>query len=203
MQYFGKIEIQKRPGLFRNPPRFVDCSIERSIRYNFFWLIWRAFNISSHLIIVWIYISRAVFPILIVHHFLHTNPYKMSIFQRSVTCRFSSGIVLTYWQETQAKKFDTFVVKIASKGTSLNQFKPILSDGIYQHDDAYQNQGSRKLDNLFCRKGSSVNYTNLRLLEYMLQSHESSWRFPTTLQTIPNLSLINLKRSSVEQLKTQ
>ena len=29
---------------------------------------------------------------------------------------------------TQEKKFeDTFIVKIASKGTSLNQFKPILS----------------------------------------------------------------------------
>ena len=27
-----------------------------------------------------------------------------------------------------------------------------LFDGIYQHDDAYQNQGSRKLDNLFCGK---------------------------------------------------
>ena len=70
----------------------------------------------------------------------------------------------------------------------------------------FQNQESRKLDNLFCGKGSSssVNYTNLRLLEYMLQSRESSWRFPSTytLQTILNLSLINLKRSSAEQLKT-
>ena len=28
---------------------------------------------------------------------------------------------------TQAKKFDTFLIKMASKGTSLNQFKPILS----------------------------------------------------------------------------
>ena len=49
---------------------------------------------------------------------------------------------------------------------------------------------------------STIN-TNLRLLEYMLQSHKSSWRFPSTLQTILNLSLINLKRSSVEKLKTK
>ena len=35
MQYFGKTEIQKRPALFRNPQSFVDCSMERSIRYNF------------------------------------------------------------------------------------------------------------------------------------------------------------------------
>ena len=36
MQYSGKIEIQKRPALFRNPQSFVDCLMERSIRYNFF-----------------------------------------------------------------------------------------------------------------------------------------------------------------------
>ena len=36
MQYFGKTEIQKRPALFRNPQSFVNCSMERSIRYNFF-----------------------------------------------------------------------------------------------------------------------------------------------------------------------
>ena len=64
------------------------------------------------------------------------------------------------------------------------------------------NQGSSKLDNLFCGKGSSVNFSDLRLLEYMLQSRESSWRFPPTLPTILNLSLINLKRSSGEQLKS-
>ena len=36
LQYSGKIEIQKRPALFRNPQSFIDCSMERSIRYNFF-----------------------------------------------------------------------------------------------------------------------------------------------------------------------
>ena len=43
---------------------------------------------SSHLIIVCIFIFHAVFPILIVHHFLRTNPCKLSISQRSVTCSF-------------------------------------------------------------------------------------------------------------------
>ena len=52
LQYSGKTEIQKQPELFRNPQSFVSCSMERSIRYKFFLLIWRAFNISSHLIIV-------------------------------------------------------------------------------------------------------------------------------------------------------
>ena len=32
------------------------------------------------------YVSRAVLIILMVHHFLCTRPYKMSVFERSVTC---------------------------------------------------------------------------------------------------------------------
>ena len=36
LQYSGKIQIQKWPALFRNLQSFVDCSMERSIRYNFF-----------------------------------------------------------------------------------------------------------------------------------------------------------------------
>ena len=35
LQYSVKIEIQKRPSLFRNSQSFVDCSMERSIRYIF------------------------------------------------------------------------------------------------------------------------------------------------------------------------
>ena len=105
----------------RNPQMFVECSMERSLRYDFL-LIWRPFYINSHLIIVRISISWAVFPILIVHHSLRTNPYKMSIFQRSVTCSFffkncSHILTRTWW-----KKFeDMFLVKIASKGTSFKQ----------------------------------------------------------------------------------
>ena len=133
LQYSVKIEIQKRLALFRNPQSFVDCSMEKSKRYNFFWLIWRTFNISSHLIIVSIYISRAVFPILTVHHSLRTNPYKMSIFQRSVTCSFfrNRAHILT---RTQGKKFqDMFLIKIASKGTSLNLPHQYLADNKLQH----------------------------------------------------------------------
>ena len=36
LQYFGKIQIQKWPALFQNLQSFVSCSMERSIRYNFF-----------------------------------------------------------------------------------------------------------------------------------------------------------------------
>ena len=36
LQYSGNIEIQKRPELLRNPLSLVNCSMERSLRYNFF-----------------------------------------------------------------------------------------------------------------------------------------------------------------------
>ena len=56
-----------------------------------------------------------------VHHFLRTNPYKMSTFKKSVTCSFfrNRTHILT---RTQGKKFeDMFLVKIANKGTSLKR----------------------------------------------------------------------------------
>ena len=43
---------------------------------------------SDYSLYIYMYSSRAVFPILMVHHFLRTNPNKMSVFQRSVTCSF-------------------------------------------------------------------------------------------------------------------
>ena len=64
-----------------------------------------------------------VLPTLMVHHFLCTNPYKISIFQRSVTCIFfrNRTHVLT---RTQRKVFeDMFLVKIANKGTSVRLTK--------------------------------------------------------------------------------
>ena len=64
--------------------RLLDGKVDKV-----YFFIWKAFDISSHLIIVCIYVSRAVFPILMVHHFLHKSPYKMSVFERSVTCSFS------------------------------------------------------------------------------------------------------------------
>ena len=121
LQYSGQIQIQKWPALFRNLQSFVDCSMERSIRYKFFsWSAWRAFNISSHLNIVWIYVSRAVFLRLMAHHFLHTSPYKMSVFERSVTYSFCSRNCTHILIRTQGKKFEyMFLIKIANKGTSL------------------------------------------------------------------------------------
>ena len=86
----------------------------------FFLLIWRAFNISSYLIIVWTYVSRTVFPIFLVHHSLRTNHYKMFISERSATCRFFFRNCTHILTRTQGRKFeDMFLVKIASKGTSL------------------------------------------------------------------------------------
>ena len=35
LQYSGKTQIQERPALFRNLQSFVDCLMERSIRYRF------------------------------------------------------------------------------------------------------------------------------------------------------------------------
>ena len=61
--------------------------MERSIRYNFLIdLESIQHGLSSDYSLI--YISRAVFPKLIVHHFLRRNSYKMSIFQRSVTYSF-------------------------------------------------------------------------------------------------------------------
>ena len=57
-----------------------------------------------------------------VHHFLRTNHYKMFISERSVTCSFFRNCthILTRIQMTKFK--DIFLVKIASKGTSLTLF---------------------------------------------------------------------------------
>ena len=58
-----------------------------------------------------------------VNHFLRTNPYKMPIFERSVTCIFFRNYthILT---RTQGEKFeDMFLLKIADKGTSLKSVR--------------------------------------------------------------------------------
>ena len=107
LQYSGKTEIQKRPALFRNPQSFVDCSMERSIRYNFLIdLESIQHKLSSDYSLI-IYISRAVFSIsirfLYIHHFLRANPYKMSIFQRSVTSSFFSRNCTHILTRTQGK----------------------------------------------------------------------------------------------------
>ena len=35
----------------------------------------------------------------------------------------------------------------------VQNFPLDISDGIHQHDEAYQDQGSHKLDKLLCRRG--------------------------------------------------
>ena len=89
-----KFKYRSKRARFMNLQSFVDWWTERSIRFNFFWLIWRAFSLGSHLNIVWIYVSRAVFSTLMVHHFLRTNFYRISIFQRLETCRFFQELYL-------------------------------------------------------------------------------------------------------------
>ena len=78
LQYSVKTEIQKRLALFWNPQSFVDCLIEKSKRYNFFDLESIQRKLSSYYSLD---VSRAVFPKLTVHHFLHTNPTKCRFFK--------------------------------------------------------------------------------------------------------------------------
>ena len=118
LQYSGKIEIQKRPALFRNPQSFVDCSMERSIRYNFFdWLESIQHKLSFDYGLS-IYFSRRFFHI-DGPWFFRTNPYKMSIFQRSVTCRFFQEWYSHVDKNSGQKVWGYVLVKIASKGTFL------------------------------------------------------------------------------------
>ena len=65
-----------------------------------------------------------------VHHSLRTNPYKMFIFQRSVTCSFCQELY-SHIDKNSGEKFeDMLVVKIASKGTSLNKKKLIAHHNL-------------------------------------------------------------------------
>ena len=65
------------------------------------------------------YVSRAVFPVLMVNHFISTNPYKLLIFERSVTCRFFCGLYSSVDKNLGKKFEDVFLFKIANKGTTL------------------------------------------------------------------------------------
>ena len=65
------------------------------------------------MIIARVQVSRAVFPILMVHHFLRT----MSIFERSVTCRLFQELYAHIDKNSGETFEDIFLVKIANKGT--------------------------------------------------------------------------------------
>ena len=94
--------------------------MERSIRYNFFIDLGSIQRMLSFDYSLNICFSRA---------FLYSDgpsfsPYKplqkMSIFERSITCSFFSGIVHILTRNQWKIFEDMFLVKIASKGTSLN-----------------------------------------------------------------------------------
>ena len=74
LQYSAKIQTQKWPAFFRNLQSLVDCSMERSIKYNFFIDLERIQLKPSSGYSLNIYVSRAIFLILMVHHFLRTSP---------------------------------------------------------------------------------------------------------------------------------
>ena len=84
-----------------------------------------------------------------VHHFLYANPYKMSMFERSVTCSFFRNCtqILT---RTEGKKFeDMFLVKMANKGTSLKCIKIVLLEPFFLYceiQDFHTFLGLRNLD---------------------------------------------------------
>ena len=69
-----------------------------------------------------------------VHHFLRTNPYKMSFFQRSVTCSFffrnCTDVLID--KNSGGKVWDMFLVKIASKGTFLTTLMIIYLTKTFQ-----------------------------------------------------------------------
>ena len=73
-----------------------------STRYKFF-VYWIAFTIGFHLIISSMYVSCAVFPVLMVNHSLGTNPFRSPFFEKSVTCRFFFGNCSHLLTRTQEK----------------------------------------------------------------------------------------------------
>ena len=77
------------------------------------------------------YVSRAVFCILMVHHFLRTNPYKMLIFESLVTFRFFQELYSHIDRNSGKKSEDMFLVKILNKGTSLTKFKFLSLDTFH------------------------------------------------------------------------
>ena len=95
-----------------------------------------------------------------VHHFLRTNPYKMSIFERSVTCSFFRNCthILT---RTQGEKFeDMFLVKIASKGTSSMVYARSKLNNFYK------SQGLAKNCSLLHLPQNTKSYDHLQKLTY-------------------------------------
>ena len=81
--------------------RLLDGKVDK---IQFFGLTWRAFNISSHLIIVSIYISHVVFPILIVHHFLCIKPLQNIDFSKVGNMQFFFQELYSHIDKNSGKK---------------------------------------------------------------------------------------------------
>ena len=95
--------------------------MERSIRYTFLIDLESIQHKLSSDYSLNVYFSRR-FPCIDGPSFSPYKPYKMSSFQRSVICSFFFRNCTQILTRTQGKKFeDMCFVKIASKGTSLNQ----------------------------------------------------------------------------------
>ena len=95
LQNSGKIEIQKRPALFRNPQSFIDYSMERSIRYNSFDDLESIQHKLSSDYSLNIYFSSC-FPYIEGPSFSPYKPLQNVDFSKVDNMQFFSGIVLTY-----------------------------------------------------------------------------------------------------------
>ena len=109
-QYFSVINFQI----------FVNCWIERSMRYSFFIDLERSqHKLSSDYSLNMCFSRR--FPYIDGPSFSPYKPLQMSVFESSATCSFSFLRNCTHiLTRTLGEKFkDMFLVKIESKGTSL------------------------------------------------------------------------------------
>ena len=119
LQYSVKIKIQKRPALFRNPQSFVDCLMERLIRYNFFIHLESTQHKLSSDYNLNMYFSPC-FPYIDGPSFSLYKPPQDVDFLKVGNMQFFFRNCTHILTRTHEKRFeDMFLVKIASKGTSL------------------------------------------------------------------------------------
>ena len=117
LQYSDKIE--KQSALFRNSQSFVDCSMESSIRFNLFIDLESIRHKLSSDYSLNIYFSRR-FPYIDGPSFYPYKPLQNVDFSKVCNMQFVFRNCTHILTRTQGKKFeDMFLVKIASKGTSL------------------------------------------------------------------------------------
>ena len=116
LQYSVKIEIQKRPAQLRNSQSFVDCSIERSIRYNFLIdLESIQHKLSSDYSLNMYFLRR--FPYIDGPSFSPYKPLQNVDFSKIGNMQFFFRNCTHILTRTQGvKSEDMFLVKMTSKG---------------------------------------------------------------------------------------